>query len=217
MHCWYCSKVKGKRSCPAHGGDGICSRCCGTKRRVEIQCPDDCPYLFGEHDPRWEPPDRQLEDMRFLSHFAELPRERVPLLVFVHSLLIRARRDLVDQLTDEDLALVLSTLGRTFETLSKGVVYQHKTEDLRLQGVIGRLGEALTRRQQIPGAPPSLDADVLAVLQSVRSAVEAHQKQPENQKSYLETAERIFWATLSELPEPEIPGGPEGGRLIVEP
>jgi hypothetical protein len=158
-----------------------------------------------------------MEDMRFLSHFAELPRERVPLLVFVHSLLIRARRDLVDQLTDQDLAVVLSTLGRTFETLSKGVVYEHKSEDLRLQGVISSLGDALTRRQEIPGAPPSSDPDVLAVLQSIRSAVEAHQKQPENQKSYLDTAERIFRATLSKLPEPEIPGEAEGGGLIVEP
>ena len=155
--------------------------------------------------------------MRFLASFAGLPRQRVPLLVFVHSLLIHARRDLAADLTDSDLAVVVSTLARTFDTLSKGVVYEHKSEDLRLQAVVTRLGETLARRQELPGAPPSSDADVLAVLQSIQSAVETHQKHSENPKSYLDSAERVFRGALAKLPEPQTPSPPEGGRLIVEP
>jgi len=158
-----------------------------------------------------------MDDMRFLSNFAGLPRERVPVLVFVHSLLIRARRDLAAELSDADLAVVVSTLARTFDTLSKGVVYEHQSEDLRLQAVITRLGETLARRQELPGAPPSSDADVLAVLQTIQSAIETHQKQAESQKSYLDSAESVFRVALAKPPEPEAPGQPEGGRLIVEP
>ncbi len=158
-----------------------------------------------------------MDDMRFLSNFAGLPRERVPLLIFIHSLLVRARRDVVAELSDAELEVVVSTLARTFGTLSKGVVYEHKSEDLRLQAAITRIGETLARRQELPGAPPSSDADVLAVLETIQSAIGTHQKQAASQKSYLDSAERVFRGALAKLPEPDAPGQPEGGRLIVEP
>lgn len=42
--CVSCGKQKGKRACPALGGQ-ICSVCCGTKRQKEIECPAGCVYL----------------------------------------------------------------------------------------------------------------------------------------------------------------------------
>ncbi|MCI0585647.1 MAG: hypothetical protein L0323_02260 [Planctomycetes bacterium] len=45
--CRYCHRARGKRTCPALGGL-ICAACCGEHRRVEIACPQDCPYLGGE-------------------------------------------------------------------------------------------------------------------------------------------------------------------------
>ena len=138
-------------------------------------------------------------------------------MVFVHSLLIRTRHELGAELRDADLAAVVSTLARTFDTLSKGVVYEHKSEDLRLQAVITRLGETLVRREELPGAPPSSDSDVLAVLQTIQSAIETHQKQVESQKSYLDSAERVFRGALAKLPEAEARGQPKSGPLIVEP
>ena len=42
--CIYCHERKGKRPCPALGGD-ICSQCCGTHRVVSIACHTDCVYL----------------------------------------------------------------------------------------------------------------------------------------------------------------------------
>lgn len=46
MKCVKCGRQKGKRACPALGGD-ICSACCGTHRLKEISCPADCQYLGG--------------------------------------------------------------------------------------------------------------------------------------------------------------------------
>ncbi|HEX9724735.1 MAG TPA: hypothetical protein VGC53_10695 [Vicinamibacteria bacterium] len=220
VQCWSCQKVKGRRSCPAHGGDTICSRCCGTKRRVEIRCPENCPYLHGEHDPRWEAPGQKTEDLRFLSRFAGVSREQVPFLIFFHSLLLRASRDLSSGLSDEELKVAVSTLRRTYETLSKGVLYEHKTEDLRLQNTISRLGEILTRRKEISGVPPASDTDVLAVLASTQSAIEAHESaadDPTSKTTYLDIAQRVFRAAISEFPAPEPPGESRAGRLIVEP
>jgi len=44
--CVYCANRKGKRSCPALGGQ-ICSPCCGQHRLVTISCPTHCIYLGG--------------------------------------------------------------------------------------------------------------------------------------------------------------------------
>ncbi|MGH9463070.1 MAG: hypothetical protein ACRD1X_17815 [Vicinamibacteria bacterium] len=219
MLCWSCERVKGRRSCPAHGGDSICSRCCGTKRRVEIRCPEDCPYLRGEHDPRWEAPGQKTEDLQFLSRFNELSREQIPFLLFFHSLLFRASRELSGGLSDEELKAVVSTLRRTYETLSKGVLYEHQSEDFRLQSTISRLGEILTRRKEIAGVPPASDADVLAVLASTESAIEAHLSAETltRKKTYVDIAERVFRAAIAEFPTFEPKGEPRAGRLIVEP
>src|SRR5438477_11376100 len=44
--CSYCQTTKGKRTCPALGGQ-ICSLCCGRHRLKEIDCPADCLWPGG--------------------------------------------------------------------------------------------------------------------------------------------------------------------------
>ncbi len=44
--CIHCGRSKGKRTCPALGGE-ICAPCCGKHRVVDIACPADCKWLGG--------------------------------------------------------------------------------------------------------------------------------------------------------------------------
>lgn len=46
--CIYCHQKRGKRPCPALGGE-ICTGCCGEHRGREITCPTNCPY-FVTHE-----------------------------------------------------------------------------------------------------------------------------------------------------------------------
>ncbi len=46
MKCVHCGQRKGKRRCPALGGD-ICPQCCGEHRLKTIACPPDCVHLGG--------------------------------------------------------------------------------------------------------------------------------------------------------------------------
>lgn len=48
LKCDVCGQRKGKRPCPARGGQGICPQCCGEHRVTTIACPQGCPYLGGE-------------------------------------------------------------------------------------------------------------------------------------------------------------------------
>lgn len=217
MICWFCGKVKGKRSCPAHGGDGICSRCCGTKRRVEIACPPDCPYLHGEHDARWEPTNRRDEEARFLGHFAGTTRDQVPLLILIHHLLLQVTRGSPTGIPDAELLEIVSTLSRTFETLSKGVVYEHQSQSPHLQSLIDRLGRILSGRDKIPGVPPASDAQLAAVLRAVAAAVHAHLDTSGDSRGYLDLAERVFRPGLEQLADLELPGESSAGPLIAPP
>ncbi len=215
MHCWSCTKVKGKRSCPAHSGDPICSRCCGSKRRTEIRCPDGCPYLHGEHDPLWESPEKRTEEVQLIAHFADVQREQVPLLVFLHHLLLQGRQNFGADLSDSMTLEILTTLVRTFETLSKGIIYEHQTESPQLQAMISWLGNVLSKRSEIPQVPAAGDAEVLAMLKTISAAVQAHRDDSSGNRNYLDTAERVFRAGLSKAPAIELPGEKPTGGLIV--
>jgi hypothetical protein len=186
---------------------------------VEICCPEDCPYLHGEHDSHWEPPSRKAEEAQFVAHFADVRREKVPLLVFLHHLLLQAQQNFGGAFSDEATLDIVSTLARTLETLSKGVVYEHKSESPHLQAVIRWVGTVLEKRKEIPTIPQASDTEILNMLQTMASAIQAHREEAMTVRSYLDTAGRVFRASLTHAPEIEVPGETEegGGGLIVEP
>jgi hypothetical protein len=187
---------------------------------VEIRCPEDCPYLHGEHDSHWEPPSRKAEETHFIAHFAEVRREQVPLLVFLHHLLLQAQQNFGGTFSDEATLDIVSTLARTLETLSKGVVYEHKSESPHLQAVIRWIGTVLEKRKEIPDIPQASDTEILNMLQTMSSAIHAHREEAKTIRSYLDTAGRVFRAGLTQAPVIEVPGETdegEGGGLIVEP
>ena len=77
--CVHCGKSKGKRACPALGGE-ICPACCGKYRLVEIACPADCKWLGGLAALRSEAPvtftaDDERAAIRALIAFTETARE----------------------------------------------------------------------------------------------------------------------------------------------
>ena len=81
----------------------ICAHCCGTKRRVEIDCPSDCAYLTGSHAPGWEGRETERRrDARRLAPFVESLSDVQARLLFLALAGIAAlrarRRDLDDAL-----------------------------------------------------------------------------------------------------------------------
>jgi hypothetical protein len=177
-HCPLCRARKGKRACPAKG-EAICAPCCGSKRRVQIDCPEDCVYLTGAHAPAWS--GRETEHRRdvrlFAPHLLALEEGQVGLFFVTLSRLGTLCGDRPD-LTDQVLLSALEALRRTVETREKGVLYEHPASDLRAAGLTHELAELFeapmpdTDQRVAPA-----DHDLAAVLGALEGALRDAQRQ----------------------------------------
>ena len=211
MSCPLCRQRRGKRACPAKG-EAICSQCCGTKRRVEIDCPPDCVYLDGTHAGAWEGRSADRDrDARRLGPFLEGLTEaqgRLVLLALVGITAIRARRREID---DRLLREAVVALRRTVETREKGILYEHQAEDARAQGVALELAELFEARDAEGRAHAPADRDLAVALTRIERAVEATLAEGESAHAFLDTATRL----AARLGPP--PGARPRPTLIVEP
>ena len=208
--CPVCAHRKGRRACPAKGAS-ICSACCGSKRRVEIDCPVDCVWLEGAHAASWDgrETERRRDARRFAPHLQRLSREQTDLffLALVGFAAMRARRrDLDDSL----LAAAVGALRKTVETRQKGILYEHPAEDLRAQGLVLELRglfEARGERDE-PVAPD--DRDLGPVLAALDDALTEIRRGHDGRTAFLDTARRLVGAPAASAPAAE-------SRLVLEP
>lgn len=214
--CWSCGKIKGKRACPARAMELICSRCCGTKRGIEILCPTDCPYLHGAHDTKWQSAAKQKEEARFLSHFMGLREREAAFLFFVHHLILEGGGR-VGGLSDAVLRDILEATVKTLQTHAKGIVYHHACGSPELQPLADWLVGVLTARAEVKNVPEVSDEEAIRVLETMRLAVAAHETQGGTRRPYLETAARVMGPSLADAPVIELPeglGSPSRDRIV---
>jgi hypothetical protein len=205
--CPVCRQRKGKRACPAKAAD-ICSHCCGTKRRVEIDCPDDCVYLQGAHAPSWEgrEAERRRDARRVAPHLDPLTETQTQLfLVALVGItgIRRARRDLDDQL----LLQAAAALRRTVETRVGGLLYEHQADDLRAQGLVHDLKELFESVDEEGRPVTPDDRDLLAALSALEAAVQTTVEETVGSTAFLDTAGRLagqLGAAARARPRPRI-------------
>jgi hypothetical protein len=190
MKCIVCEQRKGKRSCPARG-TLICTQCCGEKRVLEINCPESCVYL-AEGRAR----ESEQERDRFVRTLAPTERARYSRLTGQFSdFIVRLEYAFADErrgsrdLRDYQVAEALDLLLKTLRTEDKGILYEHTSEDLLVEGLRRRLRE-LVEAQRNPqqenrdpyaisqDPEPMKLGDVIDCLDFIRSVVEHHLKDP---------------------------------------
>lgn len=210
--CPLCRARKAKRACPAKG-ESICASCCGTKRRVEIDCPDDCAYLTGAHAGGWDgrETERRRDSRRVLLHAQGLtdPQGQLLFLTLVGLLGIRGRRrELDDALAQQ----AVSALHKTVETRAKGLIYEHQADDARAQALVHELQGLFEAKdeQGVKIAPP--DRDVLAALHALDEGLKASLRE-DGGSAFLDSAARIVGRAQGGAPAASAPHRP----LIVEP
>jgi len=163
MVCPLCGGRKAKRACPALGKQ-ICAVCCGTKRLVEIRCPNDCVYLTAA---RTHPPavvQKQLDQDRalLLPLVSGLNDRQARLFLMYGGVVIRHQPETFQRLIDDDIAQAAQAHAATLETAGRGIVYDHRPSTLSAERLLIEL-KALTAEMAREGGT-SLERDAAVAL-----------------------------------------------------
>jgi hypothetical protein len=189
--CPLCLKRKGRRACPAKGAE-ICPHCCGSKRRVEIDCPEDCVYLGGGHAVGWDgrETEKRRDARRVVPFVARLDETQVQL--YYTALLgitgLRARRSDLD---DRLLAQAVAALRKTVDTRSRGILYEHQAEDARAQGLMYDLRGLFEAKDESGRVTSPSDHDLLPALTALGEGLEATRREDAGPTAFLDTAARL--------------------------
>ena len=188
--CPLCQHRKGRRACPALGRD-ICPVCCGTKRLVEITCPDDCRYLTSA---RVHPPaivQRQQErDVHFMATLAAgLSELQLRIWISLLAVIAGHAKTAVPRLIDADVAEATEALAGTHETAARGLIYEQQPTSLVAQRLASELRAWLTQLQQEAKRP--LDRDAAEALRCIeRGARTAARSLDGGETAYMEFVRR---------------------------
>src|SRR5688500_18755376 len=129
MACPVCNQRKGRRACPALR-QTICTVCCATKRLVEIDCPADCPHLTAarEHPAAIVKRQQERDVALLLPTIRELTERQQQLFFLFQTAIARHTPEGFARVNDGDVAGAAGALAATFETASRGVIYEHTPE-----------------------------------------------------------------------------------------
>jgi hypothetical protein len=221
MTCPQCGARKARRSCPALGQQ-ICPVCCGTKREVEIRCPSDCIYLASSREHPAAAIRRQKErDLALLVHLMRDFNDRQSqLLLGITTFLARYRPDDLEGVIDEDVADATAALAATFETASRGVIYDHRPASLPAGRLASRLREVIRESAPAQGTT-SFERDTAGVLRRIETTIRDLAKrqglhQEGGKRPFLDLLERATRGRdLPSSPSAPGPGGTPTPRLIV--
>lgn len=192
--CPLCDDRRARRACPALGRS-ICATCCGTKRLVEIRCPSDCPYLStARNHPPAAVQRRQERDARFLVPLMyDLTAGQSRLFFSLQALVLSLAGSVTPSLIDHDIADAAGALASTYETASRGIIYEHKPASLPAQRLVHELTPALKQAtEEMPGARLK-EQDLLVVMRRLeRAAREAQGSLDGGGYAYLGLLHRIM-------------------------
>ena len=172
MTCSLCATRPARRQCPALG-HAICTVCCGTKRLVEIRCPDDCAYLASarRHPPAAAQRQHELDVALLLPAMTGFTDRQSRFFFLFQSLALRHPADPLRPLVDADIAEAAAAAAGTLETASKGLIYQQQAASVNAQQLAAAFGQAFEEVAGQTGGPRTpLEKDAARALRGVEEA-----------------------------------------------
>jgi hypothetical protein len=191
MICPSCGRRKGRRECPALRGS-ICTICCGTKRVVEIHCPETCPHLIAarEHPAAAVKKQQERDVAVLLPTVSHLTERQHQLFFLIHSVIARHKPDTLSRLLDDDVAEAASAVAATLETAGRGVLYEHTPASLPAQrlarDITSMLAEARAHGTRI------YDGEAAIALRAIERGARDARKQANGETAYISLVARLL-------------------------
>jgi hypothetical protein len=212
LTCPLCGRRKARRACPALGRQ-ICTVCCATKRLGEIHCPDDCTYLAvaREHPPAAEVRQQQRDLAVVVRTVRDFTERQSELFLLAGTFLSRYPSPDFQPLVDDDVAEATAALAATFETSSRGLIFDHRPASLPADRLRAALSPVLVEAGRNGGT--AFDRDAAVVLRRFEEAVrEMRGIDPQNRRAFLDLLGRVIKRS-EESRESEAPR--DAPRLII--
>ena len=212
LTCPLCHQKKARRFCPALQ-KGICPVCCGTKRLVEIDCPADCPYLVSAREhPAAVQIRKQEGDLRLLVQcLQDLGEEQSELFWVAAAFIAGYQPPDLHQVIDEDVSEAAAALAATFETASRGVIYEHRPAG-RLAAQLFEALKAMFEKVRA-GAGSAFERDAAVVLRRIEEAArQMPAREPGQRRAFFELIRRVATKGVRSR---EGDGASEASRVIV--
>lgn len=191
MTCPLCGQRRARRACPALGHD-LCPVCCATKRQVEIRCPVGCPHLVaGKAHPSAVARRQQEADLATLMRGAgRLSEGQLQLFFLIQSYFLRPAPAGQPRVVDAEVADAAGALAGTFETASRGVIFEHQPATpggrrlaTELLGVLQEAGK---------GGGSRFEREVAGVLRAIEKGARTAGGALADSRAYLELVARVL-------------------------
>ena len=198
MVCPLCGTRRARRGCPALGQQ-ICAVCCGTKRLVQIQCPSDCAWLASarEHPPAKLVRQQQRDVGLLVQFMRDFSQRQSQLFFLINTFLVRYEPPEFQALLDADVAEAAAALAGTFETASRGVIYEHRPASLPAERLAAALKTVLAEAGR--GAGSAFERDAAVVLRRLAEAVrDVRALEQDNRRAFLDLLGRVITKTADE-------------------
>lgn len=172
MKCSLCATRPARRRCPALHQD-ICPACCGTKRLVEIRCPDDCVYLASarRHPAASVQRQHELDVALLVLAMAGFTDRQSRLFFMFQSIVLRHPGDALRPLLDADIAEAAAATAARLETSARGIIYEQAPPTLTAQELAAALGRAFDEiAGQVQGPRTPLERDAARALRGIEDA-----------------------------------------------
>ena len=143
--------------------------CCGTKRIVEIACPPTCIYLTtAQRHPAAAVKRQQEHDLTILlTALGRLSEPQLQIFFVIHTFIARFTPEGL-ALTDQDVAEAAGALATTFETASRGVVFEQQSTSPGAEALRRELKAFLLKLAGESGAGGSrFEREVALVLRGI--------------------------------------------------
>jgi hypothetical protein len=190
--CPLCGIRRTRRGCPALDKQ-ICAVCCGTKRLVQIKCPSDCAWLVSAREhPSAAIVRQQRRDLGLLVQFLrDFSQRQSQLFFLITTFLVRYEPPELLAPIDDDVAEAMSALAATFETASRGLIYDHRPVSVLAERLTTALKPVLAEAGQ--GAGSSFERDAAVVLRRLEEAVrDVRALDQANRQAFLDLLRRVM-------------------------
>ncbi len=172
MLCSLCNSRPARRGCPALDTT-ICAVCCGTKRLVEIRCPDDCVYLASarRHPAAVVQRQHELDVALLLPAMSGLSDRQSRFFFLFQSLALRHPADALRPLLDADVADAAAAAASSLETAARGLIYDQQPASITAQELTAAFRRAFDEIAAGTGGPKTpLERDAAKALRGVEEA-----------------------------------------------